>query len=58
MMSNKESDPDMAAKLIIVPEAAQDIEEAYSWYESQRIGLGEEFLNCVDACYIGNLPHA
>ena len=40
----------MAAKLIIAPEAAQDIDEAYGWYEYQRAGLGEEFLNCVDAC--------
>jgi plasmid stabilization system protein ParE len=40
----------MAAKLTIAPEAARDIDEAYGWYECQRIGLGEEFLNCVDAC--------
>ncbi len=40
----------MAVKLIIAPEAAQDIDEAYGWYESQRIGLGEEFLYCIDAC--------
>ncbi|MBN2580109.1 MAG: type II toxin-antitoxin system RelE/ParE family toxin [Pirellulales bacterium] len=39
----------MAAKLLITPEAAQDIDEAYGWYESQRVGLGEEFLACVDA---------
>ena len=40
----------MAAELIIAPEAARDIDEAYGWYECQRAGLGEEFLNCVDAC--------
>ena len=40
----------MAAELVIAPEAAQDIDEAYGWYECQRAGLGEEFLNCVDAC--------
>jgi len=40
----------MAARLIIVPEAARDIDEAYGWYESQRVGLGEEFLSCVEAC--------
>ena len=40
----------MAAKLLIAREAAQDIDEAYSWYECQRAGLGEEFLTCVDAC--------
>jgi plasmid stabilization system protein ParE len=40
----------MAVELVIAAEAEQDIGEAYSWYESQRIGLGEEFLSCVDAC--------
>jgi plasmid stabilization system protein ParE len=40
----------MAADLIISPEAADDIGEAYAWYEQQRAGLGEEFLSCVDAC--------
>ena len=40
----------MAAKLVIAPEAQQDIAEAYSWYEGRRAGLGEEFLSAVDAC--------
>jgi plasmid stabilization system protein ParE len=40
----------MAAKLIIAPETALDIDEAYGWYECQRIGLGEDFLTCLDAC--------
>jgi plasmid stabilization system protein ParE len=40
----------MAADLIFAPEALQDIDAAYEWYESQRVGLGEEFLGCVDAC--------
>ncbi len=26
----------MAAKLIVAPEAAMDIDEAYGWYECQR----------------------
>ncbi|MGH9928353.1 MAG: type II toxin-antitoxin system RelE/ParE family toxin [Pyrinomonadaceae bacterium] len=43
----------MVAELITAPEAGEDIAEAYSWYESRRIGLGEEFLNCVDACVEG-----
>jgi hypothetical protein len=37
----------MAAELIVVPEAERDVDAAYSWYETQRIGLGEEFLSCV-----------
>jgi len=40
----------MAAELIVAQEAEQDITEAYGWYESQRVGLGEEFQSCVDAC--------
>jgi plasmid stabilization system protein ParE len=40
----------MAADLIFAPEASQDIDAAYDWYECQRVGLGEEFLGCVDAC--------
>lgn len=40
----------MAAELVIAPEAEKDLDEAYSWYESRRVGLGEEFLTSVDAC--------
>ena len=40
----------MAAKLIIGPEAEQDVADAFGWYEGRRLGLGEEFLSCVDAC--------
>lgn len=40
----------MAAKLIVAPEAEQDVAEAHAWYEGRRISLGEEFLSCVDAC--------
>ena len=43
----------MVAELITAPEAAEDVTETYGWYESRRIGLGEEFLNCVDACVEG-----
>lgn len=40
----------MGAKLVIAPEAAEDVRLAFGWYEDQRIGLGEEFLSSVDAC--------
>jgi plasmid stabilization system protein ParE len=40
----------MAAELVIAPEAELDIAEAFAWYEDRRLGLGEEFLSCVDAC--------
>ena len=31
-------------QVVVRPAAAADIEDAYLWYESQRPGLGEEFL--------------
>jgi hypothetical protein len=43
----------MAAKLVFAPEAELDLAEAYDWYESRRIGLGEEFPISVDACLEG-----
>lgn len=30
--------------LIILSEAEQDVAQAYTWYEEQEVGLGEEFL--------------
>jgi plasmid stabilization system protein ParE len=43
----------MAADFALSLEAGQDVDETYAWYESQRVGLGEEFLGCVDACIQG-----
>jgi plasmid stabilization system protein ParE len=40
----------MGVELIFAPEVEQDLSEAYSWYQERRVGLGEEFLTCVDAC--------
>jgi plasmid stabilization system protein ParE len=40
----------MAVDLIIASEVQRDINEAYSWYEKRRLGLGEEFLSCLEAC--------
>jgi plasmid stabilization system protein ParE len=39
----------MAAELVIAPEVENDLAEAYAWYEDHRVGLGEEFLRCVEA---------
>ncbi|MEH2421314.1 MAG: hypothetical protein V7K48_10420 [Nostoc sp.] len=36
--------------LIILPEAEEDVAQAFIWYEEQELGLDEEFLRCVDAC--------
>ena len=40
----------MPADLIIAPEAENDMDEAYAWYEKLRVGLGDEVLTCIDAC--------
>jgi plasmid stabilization system protein ParE len=32
----------------IWPDAERDIAEAYRWYEEQRIGLGADFLLCIE----------
>ena len=36
-------------QIIIRPLAVDDIQEAYDWYESQREGLGDEFLTALTA---------
>lgn len=30
------------------PEVRKELDEAYSWYESQELGLGDDFLEQVD----------
>lgn len=39
----------MIAQVIFIPEADDDVAEAYRWYENQEPGLGEEFLRCLEA---------
>ncbi len=39
----------MVDKLVLLPEALRDVCEAYAWYEERQVGLGEEFLRCVEA---------
>ena len=42
------------------PEASAELGQAALWYESQRAGLGGEFLEAVDVAlsYIARWPHA
>src|SRR5260221_10277949 len=49
MRSRKGCAAAMAGDLILAPETEHDMAEAYAWYERQRLGLGEEFMGCVDA---------
>ena len=41
----------MSRRLIVRPEAESDAAEAYSWYETRRSGLGEEFFAVVDQAF-------
>jgi plasmid stabilization system protein ParE len=39
----------MKHKVIVRPEAEDDLKESFSWYEDKRRGLGYDFLLQVDA---------
>lgn len=41
----------MARTVVLLPEAAQDVIDAYEWYEARSPGLGSEFLRNLDACF-------
>ena len=37
---------------ILLPEAKADVADAYLWYEEQSLGLGAEFLRCVETALV------
>ncbi|MBI5143189.1 MAG: type II toxin-antitoxin system RelE/ParE family toxin [Nitrospirae bacterium] len=39
----------MKYAVIISPEAENDLQDAFSWYEARRDGLGRDFLLQIDA---------
>ena len=39
----------MTYTIVIRPEAEQDIQSTFAWYEENRLGLGHDFLLQVDA---------
>ena len=43
--------------ILVRPAAAADIEDAFLWYERQRPGLGDEFLDAVQAACEGIAAH-
>jgi plasmid stabilization system protein ParE len=43
--------------VLVRPAAAADIEEAFLWYERRRPGLGEEFLETVNASLANIAAH-
>ena len=34
--------------LVFRPEVREEVNEAYDWYETQKLGLGDEFLDGVE----------
>lgn len=40
----------MIAGIIFRPAAELELKEAYDWYEERTLGLGTEFMRCVDGC--------
>ncbi len=42
----------MANELIFTPEARNDIADAYQWYEEQSLGLGMDFLRCLEVAFL------
>jgi plasmid stabilization system protein ParE len=47
-------------KPVLLPAAERDVKKAYEWYEEQREGLGDVFLERVEECLtsIGRSPKA
>jgi plasmid stabilization system protein ParE len=43
--------------VVVRPAAAADIEDAYTWYERQRSGLGDAFLDAVRAAFQSMAGH-
>jgi plasmid stabilization system protein ParE len=40
----------MAAEWRLLPEARDDLSDAYAWYEKQRPDLGDELFASIEAC--------
>jgi plasmid stabilization system protein ParE len=48
----------MSLPVILRPEAVQDVESAQDWYEQQRVGLGQAFLDRLSEALgrVGAMP--
>ena len=44
-------------QIVVRPAAAADIDEAFLWYEGQRLGLGHEFLAAAQTSIDGVAQH-
>ena len=41
----------MNSKVILLEEAESELDEAFIWYETQKIGLGEEFIRHIEKSF-------
>jgi toxin ParE1/3/4 len=41
----------MAFTIILIEEAENELDESFIWYESQKIGLGLEFVNHIEKAF-------
>ena len=41
----------MIYQLVFIEEIREEIASAYNWYEKQRTGLGDEFLDELDSAF-------
>ena len=41
----------MNFRILINPDALQDIQEAFEWYNSRQVNLGQEFLFVLHECF-------
>lgn len=39
----------MANALVIAPRAEADLATTFAWYEERSLGLGQDFMRCVEA---------
>jgi plasmid stabilization system protein ParE len=47
----------MTYQIVVRPEAAREVQEAFDWYEGRSEGLGLEFLRAADASLSGVQRH-
>lgn len=40
----------MTHRIVVRPEAAREVQDAFDWYEEKSEGLGLEFLRAAEAC--------
>jgi plasmid stabilization system protein ParE len=41
----------------VLPAARQDIADGFAWYEQQSLGLGLEFVRCIEAAVVSIQRH-